>query len=140
MTPTFRESDLGSQKTQILKSCVSYQITEGHGHGRPSFFWYDNDKDLKVSFFAMCVLYTYFETVMRVSVSSLIFLITLPSFPMMRPQNLSSASIFKVMSLQLRLDDGWNGINLWVRYWEISKLSVAIWPCFARKMFVVCIS
>ncbi len=45
-------------------------------------------------------LFTYLETVILVSVSSLIFLITLPSFPMIRPQNLSSANIFNVMSLQ----------------------------------------
>ncbi len=29
---------------------VSYQKKDGRGHGRPSFFWYDNDKDLKVCF------------------------------------------------------------------------------------------
>ncbi len=27
---------------------VSYQKKDGFGHVRPSFFWYDNDKDLKV--------------------------------------------------------------------------------------------
>ena len=29
---------------------VSYQKKDGHGHARPSFSWYDNDKDLKVGF------------------------------------------------------------------------------------------
>ena len=27
---------------------VSYQKKDGRGYVRPSFFWYDNDKDLKV--------------------------------------------------------------------------------------------
>ncbi len=29
---------------------VSYQKEDGPGHARPPFFWYDNDKDLKVCF------------------------------------------------------------------------------------------
>ncbi len=29
---------------------MSYQKKDGHGHVQPSFFWYDNDKDLKVCF------------------------------------------------------------------------------------------
>ncbi len=29
---------------------VSYQKKDGRGHARPSFFWYDNDNDLKVYF------------------------------------------------------------------------------------------
>ncbi len=29
---------------------MSYQKKDGRGHARPSFFWYDNDKDLKVCF------------------------------------------------------------------------------------------
>ena len=29
---------------------VSYQKKDGRGHARPSFFWYDNDKDLEVCF------------------------------------------------------------------------------------------
>ncbi len=29
---------------------VSYQKKDGRGHARPSFFWYDNDKDFKVCF------------------------------------------------------------------------------------------
>ncbi len=29
---------------------VSYQKKDGRGHARPFFFWYDNDKDLKVCF------------------------------------------------------------------------------------------
>ncbi len=34
----------------ILEKSVSYQKKDGRGHARPSFFWYDNDKDLKVCF------------------------------------------------------------------------------------------
>ena len=34
----------------ILEKSVSYQKKDGLGHMRPSFFWYDNDKDLKVCF------------------------------------------------------------------------------------------
>ncbi len=29
---------------------VSYQKKDARGHARPSFFWYDNDKDLEVNF------------------------------------------------------------------------------------------
>ena len=29
---------------------VSYQKKDGRGHARPSFFGYENDKDLKVCF------------------------------------------------------------------------------------------
>ncbi len=29
---------------------MPYQKKDGRGHVRPSFFWYDNDKDLKVCF------------------------------------------------------------------------------------------
>ncbi len=34
----------------ILEKSVSYQKKDGRGHACPSFFWYDNDKDLKVYF------------------------------------------------------------------------------------------
>ncbi len=34
----------------ILLKSVSYQKKDGRGHASPSFFWYDNDKDLKVCF------------------------------------------------------------------------------------------
>ncbi len=74
MTPTFREYDLLSQKTQILKSrchtkrsrgakdsnsktSLSDQKKDGRGLARPSFFWYDTDKDLKVCFLVTCVMY-----------------------------------------------------------------------------------
>ena len=33
-----------SEESNSEKS-VSYQKKDGRGHGRPSFFWYDNDKD-----------------------------------------------------------------------------------------------
>ena len=33
-----------------FKMSVSYQKKDGRGHARPSFFWYDNDKELKVCF------------------------------------------------------------------------------------------
>ena len=32
----------------IPEKSVSYQKKDGRSHSRPSFFWYDNDKDLKV--------------------------------------------------------------------------------------------
>ena len=35
---------------------MSYQKKDGRGHARPSFFWYDNDKDLKVCFPVTCHL------------------------------------------------------------------------------------
>ncbi len=34
----------------ILEKPVSCQKKNGRGHARPSFFWYDNIKDLKVCF------------------------------------------------------------------------------------------
>ncbi len=37
-------------KDSNSKKSVSYQKNDGRGHARPSFFWYDNDKDLKVCF------------------------------------------------------------------------------------------
>ena len=36
---------------------MSYQKKDGRGHARPSCFWYDNDKDLKVCFFVTRVIY-----------------------------------------------------------------------------------
>jgi len=42
---------------------------------------------------------TYLETVILVLVSSRIFLIILPSLPMIRPQYRSSANIFSIISL-----------------------------------------
>ncbi len=37
---------------------VSYQKKDGCGHACPSFFWYDNDKDLKVCFLVARARYT----------------------------------------------------------------------------------
>ncbi len=36
---------------------VPYQKKDGRGHVRPSFFWYDNDKDLKVYFLVTHVIF-----------------------------------------------------------------------------------
>ncbi len=41
----------------FLKS-VSYQKKDGLGHAHPSFFWYDNDKDLKVCFLVTHIIST----------------------------------------------------------------------------------
>ncbi len=38
---------------------VSYQKKDGRGHARPSFFWYDNDKDLKVCFLVTHLVNVY---------------------------------------------------------------------------------
>ncbi len=46
----FSEFDSADIIDYIEKS-VSYQKKDGRSHARPSFFWYDNDKDLKVCFF-----------------------------------------------------------------------------------------
>ncbi len=46
----FSEFDSANIIDYILKKSVSYQKKDGHCHARPSFFWYDNDKDLKVCF------------------------------------------------------------------------------------------
>ena len=37
-------------KDSNSKKQVSYQKHDGRGHARPAFFWYDNEKDLKVCF------------------------------------------------------------------------------------------
>ncbi len=44
-------------KDSISKKSVSYQKKDGRGHVRPSFFWYDNDKDLKVCFLVAHIVY-----------------------------------------------------------------------------------
>ncbi len=43
-------------KDSNSKKSVSYQKKDGRGHVRPSFFWYDNNKDLKVCVLMMCVI------------------------------------------------------------------------------------
>ncbi len=55
MTQTFREY------CKISKKSVSYQKKDGRGHARPSFFWYDNDNDLKVCFLVTRVIIMMFE-------------------------------------------------------------------------------
>ena len=37
-------------KDSNSKNSVLYQKNDGRGHARPFFFWYDNDKELKVCF------------------------------------------------------------------------------------------
>ncbi len=44
-------------KDSNSKKSVSYQKKDGRSHTRPSFFWYDNDKDLKVCFLVTHVIY-----------------------------------------------------------------------------------
>ncbi len=36
---------------------VSYQKKDGRGHVRSSFFWYDNNGEIKVRFLVMRVIY-----------------------------------------------------------------------------------
>ncbi len=40
----------------ILEKSVSYQKKDGRDHARPAFFWYDNDKDLKICFLVTRVI------------------------------------------------------------------------------------
>ncbi len=44
-------------KDSNFKKSVSYQKKDGHVWLRPSFFWYDNDKDLKVCLLMPHLLY-----------------------------------------------------------------------------------
>ena len=44
-------------KDCILEKSVSCQKKDGRGHEHPSFFWYDNDKDLKVCFLVMRIIW-----------------------------------------------------------------------------------
>ncbi len=46
----FSEFDSANIIDCIPKRSVSYQKKDGCGHACPSFFWYDNDVDLKVCF------------------------------------------------------------------------------------------
>ena len=41
----------------ILEKSVSYQKKDGCGHAHPSFFGYDNDKNLKVCFLVTHVMW-----------------------------------------------------------------------------------
>ncbi len=45
-----------SKESNSIK-LVSYQKKDGRGPARPSFFWYDNDKDLKVCFLVTHLIY-----------------------------------------------------------------------------------
>ena len=44
-------------KDSNSKKSVPYQKKDVRGQARPTFFWYDNDKDLKVCFLMMHVIY-----------------------------------------------------------------------------------
>ncbi len=57
MTPTFREYDLWGQKTQILTIWCHTKRGMRAAMRAPSFFCYGNDKDLKVCFLVICVIY-----------------------------------------------------------------------------------
>ncbi len=51
----FSEFDPADIIAYILEKSVSCQKKDGRGHTHPSFFWYDNDKDLKVCFLVTSV-------------------------------------------------------------------------------------
>ena len=55
----FSEFDSADIKDYILEKSVSYQKKDGHGHVHPSFFWYDNDKDLLVYFLMTHIILRY---------------------------------------------------------------------------------
>ncbi len=57
-------------KDSNSKKSESYQKKDGRGHARPSFFWYDNDKDIKV-----CFLVMHFIS----QLSDIVYLLTCPS-------------------------------------------------------------
>ncbi len=50
MKPTFSEFDSADIIDYILEKSVSFHKKDGCGHAHPSFFGYDNGKDLKVCF------------------------------------------------------------------------------------------
>ncbi len=54
----FSEFDSADIIDFILEKSVSHQKKDGRGHERPSFFWYDNDKDLNVCFLVTRVNYS----------------------------------------------------------------------------------
>ncbi len=53
----FSEFDSADSIDYILEKSVSYQKKDGRGHACPSFFWHDNNKDLKVCFLMMRIKY-----------------------------------------------------------------------------------
>ena len=57
----FSEFDSVDIIDYILEKSVAFQKKDGRGHACPSFFWYDNDKDLKVCF-SWRVSYVIFAT------------------------------------------------------------------------------
>ena len=46
-------------KDSNSKKSLSYQKKDGHDQVRPSFFWYDIDKDLGVCFHVTCMSYIF---------------------------------------------------------------------------------
>ncbi len=61
----FSEFDSAEIIDYILEKSVSCQKKDGRGHMRPSFFWCDNDKDLKVCFLVTRVLCDLFHILME---------------------------------------------------------------------------
>ena len=55
-------------KDSNSKKSVSYQKKDGWGHARPSFFWYDNDKDHKVCFLVTRVNMNFRKVVLDANV------------------------------------------------------------------------
>ena len=50
------EFDSADISDYICEKSVSCQKNDGNGQARPSFFWYDNDKDLLRSVFSWCAV------------------------------------------------------------------------------------
>ncbi len=46
---------------------VSCQMKDGRGHTRPSFFWYDNYKDLQVCFLVTLVIYLILQLFFQIN-------------------------------------------------------------------------
>ncbi len=59
-----KEFDSADIIDYILEKSMSYQKKDGRSHARPSFFWYDNDKDPKVCFLVAQVVWIVVSWVM----------------------------------------------------------------------------
>ncbi len=65
----FPEYKLWCQQSQILKGRC--HTKRRMGHARPSFFWYDNDKDRKVCFLVTHILCVWFTHTLDSVINSL---------------------------------------------------------------------
>ena len=60
-------------KDSNFKKSASYQKKDGRSHARPRFFWYDNDKDLKIYFLVAHITIISFVSMTTDNLQALVF-------------------------------------------------------------------